>query len=118
MALQFACSQAVTEEQVELSGCSCALDDMAWTIGDLIDAATDAVAQISGGAMTGRCEMTVRPCEMGGCACGRGRGCNACTIAGMILPGFNPEVSEVKIDGVVLDPSEYVLVDSNMLVRV
>jgi hypothetical protein len=117
MPLQYACEQAITEEEVELSNCTCVLDDTPWELTDLIDAATDALFQLSGGTVSGRCERIVRPCADSGCMCGYGWGCDHCRIAGINLPGFNPVVTEVKIDGDVIPPTEYAIVNGRKLAR-
>lgn len=113
MALQFACSAAATADDVD-TGCSCNLDGLPWGIQDLLDAASDALVQVSGGAVTGRCEATLRPCSDGGCACGFGPYCHCCSVEGIPLIGYiNPVVTEVKIDGELIAEDLYKLVVVN-----
>lgn len=119
MTLVFACEPAVTETEIFESNCDCELEvlDATQDIPGLIDAATDAIYHISGGLVSGRCTVTVRPCGDGGCVCGYGPACYCCVIDGIPLKGFNPVVSQVKIDGVVVPSTEYAMVNGRKLVR-
>jgi hypothetical protein len=67
-------------------------------VGDLLDASCDALANISGYPV-GRCSKVYRPCRdrchFNGCACG-------CALDGIRLPGLNPQVTAVKVDGATL----------------
>lgn len=90
--------------------------------------------ELSGRQFSGLCERTVRPCRQScGCfaglsgnwswetaawrnECGDTCGCGATSF--IRLAGYPVrEVSEVKIDGVVLDPSEYRLIGRRKLLR-
>jgi hypothetical protein len=103
--------RAATEQFVSLAdvrgdeNCGCVSDSSPddATVGLLIDQASDALTILSGGKIFGRRTITARPsrvrptCE---CTCG-------CRMDGIPLEGPDPEVAEVKIDGVVLAASEY-----------
>ncbi|HEY5727611.1 MAG TPA: hypothetical protein VIV08_03270, partial [Acidimicrobiia bacterium] len=112
MTLEYACSPAVTVDQVELGGCECSLDDLMVPISDLIDAASDALYLLSGGSMSGRCTTTLRPCSEGHCICGMWP-CQCCDIAGIRLGGYQPVVTQIKIDGAVVPTSDYVMVNGS-----
>jgi hypothetical protein len=115
--LSYACTPAVTSDQVELGGCGCSLDDLMVPITDLIDAASDALYLLSGGVMSGRCTTTLRPCSEGHCVCGMWP-CQCCDIAGIRLSGYQPVVTEIKIDGAVVPPADYVMVNGAKVARV
>lgn len=82
--------------------------------------ASDVLFLLSGRVFPGLCEATVRPCG-GGCDClpapGWSRG-GRCWVSRILLAGYPlREVSEVKIDGTVLDPAEYRLDQRRYLTR-
>lgn len=102
---------------------------------DMLQAASDLLYDLSGRQYPGLCTQTVRPCarrsgvrrresavpggwntSWGWCLCG-----DSCSCAGnqRISLGAYPvvEVTEVKVDGVVLDPSLYRLDDRRVLTR-
>lgn len=133
MALIWACSPFIEPEDMLNADCACLFDDgdgvQAW-----IDMASDVLCHLSAGWMTGLCERTVRPVarltEHGGCLpdtigpWGPDPWSTSPWSLGpyqwgppLILRGPSTNVTQVKVDGVVLDPSEYVLVDDNRLVR-
>ena len=120
MVLLYACEQFTTAERIESHGCTCTVDELThagYDLDDIIDAASDLVYLATGGAVTGRCETTVRPCATG-CSCGRpGDACGCCRLDGIPLRGQAPIVSEVKIDGVALSETAYGVMDGT-LVRV
>jgi hypothetical protein len=70
----------------------------------------------------GPCEVTVRPCRDPAARCGRcASPCSACgcrSLPEIVLPGPIYSVSEVWVDGVVVDPSAYRVDDYNWLVRI
>jgi hypothetical protein len=111
----YACEAATTEAAV-VTGCPCAFDTLPVSVPDLIDAASDALFILSGGLASGRCTTTVRPCSTGGCTCGDWS-CACCMIDGITLPGWAPQVTEVRIDGVVVDPADYAIANGNILAR-
>jgi hypothetical protein len=69
---------------------------------EMIDAASDVLAMVSG--ITGRVSFTVRPCGQGYC-----QPCVCCGLDGIPLPGEDPVVTQVKIDGDVIPANEYAL---------
>lgn len=95
--------------------CDCAdIEDL--TKLQLIAQASDMVAILTGGIIAGRCETTIRPCSDR--SCGAGRGCSCCNLPGILLVGPEPNVTEVKVDGVVLTAgTDYKIVDDVYLVR-
>jgi hypothetical protein len=114
--LMFACAPAVTEAEIEDLGCSCDLSEFTGSVSDLIDEASDALYQISGGVVSGRCTTSYRPCSDGSCWCGYGPGCGGCCdLAGIPLPQPFPTVDAVKIDGVVF--TAWAVIDGYKLVR-
>lgn len=121
MARHAACEAFTTQERLETFGCLCSLDEIVaagYDIDDIIDAASDIVYWSSGGRITGRCSTTVRPCA-DTCACGRpGDACGCCRLDAIPLHGDNPVVTQVKIDGEVLSPADYGILDGHHLIRV
>lgn len=120
MTLNVACEQFTDVGRITASQCGCQLDVVRDLIGDegiqeIIDGASDAVAMATGLRVTGRCELTVRPCSDGVCGCTFR--CTCCNIDGVRLPGQALSVTQVKINGAVEDPTLYRLVDGNILVR-
>jgi hypothetical protein len=102
-------------------GCErlCSVADVGW-VGDCdvttvptadveaaIDSATDVLIGLTGRTL-GRCEVTLRPCRQ---ACA-GHPCGCCVTRGILLEGVAPTVSEVMIDGAVVDPGTYTVVTS------
>jgi hypothetical protein len=109
VATTLACSAFIEEEDVT---CDCELQGH--LLSDVIDAATDLIVRLSAGRFRGRCTETVRPvfktnwCEPSYC----------CDYDGIPLLGPNPVVSQVKIDGDVIDPTLYKVLDGHRLIRV
>lgn len=120
MALELACEQMTTEERIA-GFCQCKVDDLAhagYDIDDIIDAASDAVVVATNGQITGRCTTTVRPCADTSCMCGRpGDGCSCCRVDTIRIPGWNVDITEVKIDGEVIDSNLYGWLDGDGLIR-
>lgn len=93
---------------------------------DLVEAlladASDILAFASGGRMRGRATVTWRPVHCGGYNWSdEVVGVYQPAINGRLplpLPDADPDVTEVVVDGVVLSPSEYRIVDGNLLIRV
>lgn len=100
-----------------------------------IDQASQLLYELSGRQFAGTCQKTVRPCNTG-CGCnwqilsrgyvvwgGGGWSCDGvacgCSPASSVLLSGEPvqEIIEVKIDGVVVDPSEYRLDKKRELTR-
>lgn len=86
-------------------------------IEDAIGQASYILWRMSGGRMYGVCEETVRPTPG---RCGDLTSCDAhCTVSSLKL-GQTPvqRIKWVMIDGEILSPSEYRLLDHDMLIRV
>lgn len=109
MAPSLACSAFIEEEDIT---CDCELQGD--TLTTVIDAASDLLVRLSAGQFRGRCTQRVRPvfkrdwCEPSICD----------DYDGIPLFGPNPVVSEVKIDGTVLDTASYKILDGYLLIRV
>lgn len=107
-----------------------------------VDAASQVLFELSGRQFSGLCERTVRPCGQSTCWPGpqvlegsgyvvwpgywtgmwwwydSGQWCGCEPLSEVMLPGLPVrQILEVKIDGAVIDPSEYRLDYSQMLVR-
>src|SRR5215207_2443843 len=120
MTLLVACEPFTTEEEVE-TFCGCKTDQLNDQLGpdaltEIIDAASDIVANATGRQVTGRCTLTVRPCGDGVCGCWGA--CSCCNIDGVRLFGVDIEVVQVKVDGVVQAPELYRLINGRDLVLV
>jgi hypothetical protein len=110
MALAHACTAFIEVEDLE-GVC----DLPPWvTHQDLIDAASDVICVLSGGLISGRCSITVRPrSDMSWC------GVTTYTGAAIILPGYRPTVTSVKVDGVSLTAGVgYRVVNGNEVWRI
>lgn len=98
---------------------------------DKLQVASDLLFELSARRFAGSCSDTVRPCgprcetvdlagrrRSGGCGCGSAGRCG-CTRLSQVTLGVYPvtEVTEVKVDGVVLDPARYRVDDYRWLVR-
>ncbi len=101
MALTYACE--VLAEVADLS-CECDLPDDADVLTQVLEGASDFLSQLAGYPL-GRCTNAWRPCRDDWCAFESV--CACCGLPGIHLPGINPVVGEVWIDGVELDASEY-----------
>ena len=113
MTLYVACERFTAESEI-----TCDCDALSTSeMNDLIDQASDALAIMSNGAVTGRCTDTVRPRGPGGCTCRCTSivtcGCNP--VEGVTLRGPNPDEITVKIDGVAF--TDYKLIDGTTLIR-
>lgn len=113
MALQVACEQFITSDDLT---CNC--DDVAVDVlNDTIDQASDAIAVMTGGLIVGQCEETVRPrrAQSSVCGCSELWNCTCGPLHGVTLRGPSPEIQEILIDG---SPFvDWVIVDGNLLVR-
>lgn len=113
MALQVACEAFITPDDIS---CDCG-DTSEAAILEMIEQASDIIAIITGGKVSGRCESIVRPCGGGGCTCGSAllSGCGCVPLDGITLAGPNPVITQILIDG---EPfMDYALVDGTLLVR-
>lgn len=102
MALLYACERAVTEAQLN---CPCSVPETlpsGITINDILDAASDALAVMSG-SQIGRCTTAYRPCRADTCRWS----CGGCGLYGIHLPGLKPTVTAVKIDGATVPTTDY-----------
>lgn len=78
--------------------------------------ATDVLYELSGRQFLGVCERTVRPCH--GRLCPPAHPCGCCYTDSIPLAGYPVRgVTEVKIDGAVIDPGEYRLDRHRFLTR-
>jgi hypothetical protein len=135
------CSAWLTGEDVA-ECCSAAAEDVG-TFYTLLDDAADVASQLlyelSGRRFAGLCSKDgVRPCH-GDCSCGiqvlsrghlvvdpylysstacSGRNCGCNDMSRVPLAGYVRQVTQVKIDGVVLDSSAYTVVDHRWLTRI
>lgn len=78
----------------------------------MIDQASDILAQMTQGQYLGRATVKVRPCREGcwdACPC--------CSLDGVPLWGPDPVVTQVRIDGDVLDPATYTIHQSRSMYR-
>jgi hypothetical protein len=127
---RIACNAFVTVEDVLDSPCACDMNELddGELIEEMIDEASDFLSVLSGGRFTGVCQQTVWPITDGACT-------DRYTYAGLsayherynwndhygtdsiVLNGPNTEVLEITIDGAVISPSEYGLIDGNKLFR-
>jgi len=113
MAPRHACSRFAEVEDFTATECACGVVD-ATLVEQYLDDASDLLYALSRGQIFGLCEATVRPCRC--CFCGCCLAC--CDIDAIPLRGPVVEISEIKIDGVVLDSSEYVLLPRDRVMRV
>ena len=121
---ELACESFCTVEDVLEAPCGCAYtdDDHGTLIQELIDEATDFLYVASGGRVHGVCTRTVYPISNGH-PCGPGMLRNSWYSGDSMfldpipLPGPSTAVTQVKIDGVVLNASEYGIYEGNCLFR-
>lgn len=110
MTLMVACEALLVPEDIE---CECGnLTEAELT--EMIDQASDIIAIITGGKVSGRCTDTVRPCN-GSFSCGCAARSCGCSPAGITLRGPFPTITSVKIDGLAF--IDYAIVDGSILVR-
>lgn len=121
MAMRYACSPFITDEDFgTLIKCECDLAGL--PIDALVEQVSDVLAMLTNGTIRGRCERTIRPCAQdAGCVCGAGGWadyCSCCRLSGgLALPGIEPVVHSIRIDGTPLTEDEFVFVNGE-LVRV
>ena len=113
MALQVACEAFITPDDIS---CDCG-DTSEEAMLEMIDQASDIIAIITGGKVSGRCSTIVRPCGGGSCSCGSPSlsSCQCLLLGGITLSGPNPVIDEILIDGDLFE--DYALVDGTLLVR-
>lgn len=84
-------------------------------IADAISEASEIIHRMSGGRVYGTRDATVRPAEPG---CGWVGACaNHCSVPTIRLGEDVTRIRWVRIDGEMLDPSAYTVVDKNKLIR-
>lgn len=108
MTLRAAAEQFTTKAAVRSSPtCGCVTDSSPSDadLDELIDQASDVLCNLSGGRVFGRQQLTVYPYRT---AAGHPK-CACCGLDAIPLGEMDPVVSEVKIDGVALDPADYSL---------
>lgn len=123
-----ACSPWATEADL-CSPCN-DYDVLGPIAGDMLQAASDVLYELSGRQFPGLCDATVRPCPKpctGGGVLRTTRGSGRCGCGGDLCTGrwYQADlgaypiqsVTEVKVDGVVVDASKYRLDDRRRLVR-
>ncbi len=126
MTLRYACQPFLTAEQLAADAeCQCSIPaENVSLLAEVVDAATDILFLLSDGRVHGRCTRTARPMKAG--ACGptdmEMYGTWPATRFGgadvIPIPGLDPTIDSVKIDGATLDPSAYKMVDGEFLLRV
>lgn len=107
MVLRVAHEQFVDLDEVRAAdNCPCVTpnDPDDTLLGEMIDAGSDAIAQVTGMRVAGRRQLVARPCRTeGGCMC------ECCGLDAIPLGDMNPVVDEIKIDGTVVDSATYEL---------
>lgn len=120
-----------TVAQFDAAACDCTVVDVDTKV-LLLEAASDMVALITGGVVAGRAYTTYRPVRDGGCDCGADYGyptydgstvrvshrCYGCELNALPLPGTNPEVTKVMINGAALAAGTFTVLDGKYLIRV
>lgn len=120
-----ACEVFATVEDVLGAACACDLTEAEH--GDLIveyaDDVSDIMYILSGGRVAGRCQRTVWPVTDASCWPVGYYGNHPSvfnigdTYGTIPLSGPDTEIMEITIDGVALNPSEYLLLNGNELLR-
>lgn len=127
------CSGWTTTDDV-LACCSAEIGSDTSYLEASIVAASELLYEASGRRFVGVCERTARPCAVDSCLCGTqvlsrghlvfwngecwgGYDCGCQPESKTKLAGYVREITEVKIDGIALDPSEYFVQDHKWLVR-
>ena len=122
----FACEPFFTVDDVLEAECACNLneDDHGDIIEEFIDDVSDILYVLSNGRVTGVCERKVWPfrtgvlCGPGGLfGYGRQNWIDFDSVDSIPLRGPNTEIIEITIDGLLIDPSEYGLLNGNKLFR-
>lgn len=111
MALQLACESFLQPNELI---CDCELGS--YTEEEVIEAASDMLVRVSGGAFRGRCTVTLLPIYD---PCFEPESMYLCRADRDVitLPYVNPTVTAVKIDGVLLPVDQWAVVNGNQLVR-
>jgi hypothetical protein len=128
------CNAWTTSDEVQLCCATVSSSDIA-DYDAAVDQASQLLYELSGRLFSGVCSKTVRPCRVG-CGCDwqvlsrgyvifhgdswgcDGAACGCSAVSEVELSGYPVrEITEVKIDGVVIDESEYTLRGHRYLVR-
>jgi hypothetical protein len=112
-----ACSRLASVAEFRASNCAKECDCSTRPTADVeawLDDASDLVYYLTGGAIFGECEGSLRPCRS--CWCCRCRGC--CDIDKIPLRPDWLSVTSIKIDGSDLDPATYAVTRRGELYRV
>lgn len=116
MTTRFACAPYIDVDDVANEGCGCVNFDDAddrLLVAEKIDVASDVLTRLSGMRYYGPCTLTIRPCRDCAWTCGC---CSCCWVDAITLPGV-VSVTSVKIDGDVVDPDTYRIVNGDQLIR-
>lgn len=106
MSLRIACQVLCEPEDVDRVG-GCKVESLDITeVTAAMEAASDALARLAHGWTLGRCTVNLRPCRD---AC-VGHPCGCCMLRGVKIDGMAPTITEVRVDGAVVDPDTYALV--------
>lgn len=111
MTLQVACEAFITSSEIT---CECE-GESEETIQGWIDQASDVIAIITGGQISGRCTDVVRPRGDSACGCTSQSCCVCRDITGITLAGPNPTIDEILIDGHEFD--DWLILDGRTLIR-
>ena len=114
MATQYACETLISIDDVE-NACECDLPDDLDVINNVLDGASDFLSLLAGVPL-GRCTAAYRPCRREWCDSSYRCGC--CALKGIHLPGIDPTVTAVKIDGATVATTEYKVVITSTGVHV
>lgn len=107
MTLEVAC-----EPFLDITEVDCDCDKLApEVVQELIDSASDIIAILTGGKITGRCTTTVHPTIDKACSPVKR------DYQQLPLPGTEIFIDAVRVDGTLLDPTEYAILDERFLVR-
>lgn len=107
MTLRFAHEAFVEIDDVRAApNCGCVTDSTPTDadLQEMIDAASDAIALVTGMRIAGRRELIARPCRD---ACHTT--CRCCQLDAILLGEGDITIGKVKVDGVELDPATYAL---------
>lgn len=106
MATRIACTRLATLADVELVA-NCRLRSVPTEdVDEALDAASDALEQLAVGWTLGRCTVSLRPCRES-CI---GNPCGCCVTRGVHIVGLSPTITEVRVNGVVVDSDTYALI--------
>lgn len=106
MTLREACERTIAVG--DLDRCECSYTALGLTgpeLDALMDDAANTLAKITH-LPVGRCSTVYRPCRRG-CSSFY---CGCCGPSGIPLPGINPAVTGIKIDGATVNPNEYTII--------